>query len=405
MPVLSNLFGSYRLLGLALGTDRATDILQTYIAREKAKSPVKWVSKTEAPVKEVIWQGTEVDLDRLPIPKHCQKDSGRYVTIGCLVCVDPDGGVPNVGIYRHEVKGKRKLGCMLNPARDAAYIYRRHQELGKAMEVAIFIGHHPAVVMGASSRGGLEHNELEVMGGLLGEPLEVTPGETVSLPVPAWAEIVIEGVIQPGNEDLDGPFGEYAGYYGGRKKVPVIDVTCITTRSDAIYHDLDPAHREHNVAGVLCRESQILARLKEIVPSVKLVRLPSSGCSFFHLYICLHKSVEGQGKLAGLAAFACNPDLKHVIVVDDDIDITKDEEVLWAVATRVEADRDLAMIPYTLGAHLDPSAYDETRVATGRMTTKVIIDATKPATLPFAERIVPPKEAWDRLNLDEYIRG
>jgi len=405
MPIVSNLFGSYEMLGLGIGVEDkdVSKILQTYMIRESNRTPVKYVDPKDAPVREVIFTGERVDLSMLPIPHHCLKDSGRYITIGCMINKDPDNGIPNVGIYRHEVKGKKLLGAMLNPARDAAYIYRKYKDRSLPMEVAIFIGHHPSVIIGASSRGGLEHNEFESMGGIMGEPVEVVKGETVDLPIPAWAEIVIEGVVQPGNEGIDGPFAEYAGYYGGHKKVPLIDVTAITMRRDPIFHDLDPAHREHNWSGLLPKEAQIFRRLKEIVPSVNAVHLPASGTSVYHLYVRLKKEVEGQGKLAGLAAFAGLPDLKHVVVVDDDIDIYKDEEVLWAIATRVEADIDLSIIPYTLGAHLDPSSYGETRFNEGRMTSRVIIDATKPVTLPFAERIVPPQDVWEKIKLEEYL--
>ena len=405
MPIVSNLFGNYEMLGFGIGVEDKdlSKVLQTYMAKESNRIPVKYVDPKNAPVKEVIFKEDKADLSILPIPHHCPKDSGKYITIGCMIVQDPDNGVPNVGIYRHEVKGKYLLGAMLNPARDAAYIYRKFKERKLAMPVAIFIGHHPGVVIGASSRGGLEHNEFESMGGIMGEAIEVVKGETVDLPIPAYSEIVIEGVVQPGHEGTDGPFAEYAGYYGGQKKIPLIDVTAITMRKNPIFHDLDPAHREHNWSGLLPKEAQVFRRLKEIVPSINAVHLPASGTSVYHLYVRLKKEVEGQGKLTGLAAFAGFPDLKHVIVVDDDIDIFKDEEVLWAIATRVEADIDVSIIPFTLGAHLDPSAYGETRFNEGRMTTRMIIDATKPVTLPFAERIVPDKATWEKINLEEYL--
>lgn len=404
-PVVSNLFASYDLLALALGVHDKKDVLKEYIAREENPISTKQVEPEKAPVKEIILKGDKIDLNRLPIVHHALKDSGPYITIGCMVCKDPDSGTPNVGIYRHELKAYNKLGCMINPSHNAAYIYRRYQELNRPMDVAIFIGHHPAVIIGASSSGPLNsHNEFETMGALLGEPLEIVKGETVDLEVPAWAEMVIEGIIQPGNTETDGPFAEYAGYYGDRKTVPIIDVTAITMRKNAIYHDLDPAHREHNLAGVLCLESVVYRRAQATVPTVLDVHLPPSGCCFYNLYISLKKRVEGEAKLAALAALGSNANLKHVIVVDEDVDVNNEEEVLWALATRFEADQDVIIIPNTLGAHLDPSSYGESRFNHGSMTTKVIFDATRPIHLPFAERIVPPQDVWGKIDLSTYLK-
>ena len=391
-------------MGWALEVENKADILKEHMRREANSIPARIVSKQAAPVKEVIWTGDDIDLGKLPIVHHAEQDSGKYVVIGCMVCKDPDSGTPNVGIYRHEVKGKDKLGCMINPHHHASYIYRRCMELGQPMEVAIFIGHHPAVGIGGSAQGSLNtHNEYETMGGLLGEPLEVVEGETISLQVPARAEIVIEGVIRPGSVGTDGPFAEYAGYYGESKQVSIIEVTAITMRQDAIYHDLDPAHREHNFAGVLPFESHVFRRVSETVPSVIDVYMPPSGCCFYSVYISMKKRVEGEARFAALSALGTNANLKHVIVVDEDVNIHDECEVLWAVNTRFEADTDLTMIPYTLGAHLDPSSYDETRFHKGPMTTKLIIDATKKVKLPFAERIRPSKEVWEKINLTEYL--
>lgn len=271
------------------------------------------------------------------------------------------------------------------------------------MEVVLFVGHHPAVVLGSLVRGSLDLDELEAIGGLLGEPLEVTDAETVDLPVPAWAEVVIEGVIDPQKEITDGPFAEYTGYYGGVAKAWQIDVKAITMRKDAIYHDLDPAHREHNLSCVLCFESVIYEAVKKAVPTVQAVHLPASSCSLYTVYISLKKRIQGEGKLAALAALSAEINLKTAVVVDDDIDVYNEHEVLWAVATRVEADLDVSIIPRVTGAHLDPSAYDETRYKRGHMTSKVIVDATKPIDLPFATRITPSLELWASMKLDDYI--
>ncbi|MBI3090819.1 MAG: UbiD family decarboxylase [Candidatus Tectomicrobia bacterium] len=408
IPLVTNLWGSYDLLGLALDVTEPkskAEILFEYMRREDAARPVKEVPASQAPVKQVILKGREVDLSLLPITKHAEKDAGRYIVVGGLVTRDPQTGILNVGMYRHEVRENRAILCMMNPAHHGAYIYRRHKEMRKPMEVALFIGYHPAVGIGMLSRGPIEMNEYEVMGGLLGEPLEVVRAETVDLPVPARSEIVIEGTINFAKETLDGPFAEYTGYYGHKAPSAWLDVSCVSMRRDAIYHDLDPAHREHNFAGVLCEESAIYRQVKNVVPSVRAVHLPVSGRCLYHIYVSISKRLQGEGKMAGLAAISAAVNAKHVFVVDDDVDIYNDEEVLWAVATRLEADIGLSTISHCTGAHLDPSAYGEKRFERGHMTTKMIVDATRPATLPFSERITPPADVWARIKLEDYIEG
>ena len=410
LPLVTNLWGSYELLGVALDMDpqkvTKTEIFQEYRRRENDLKPPQMVPASEAPVKEVVLRGKDVDLGLLPIIHHHQLDSGKYVTPGCMICKDPDTGIPNVGMYRHEVRGKDQLGCHMSPTHHGAHITRRYAELGKPMEVVIFIGHHPAVGIGSVVRGSLDRNELEVMGALLGEPLQVTTAETVDLPVPAYAEIAIEGVIDPRNWITDGPFAEYTGYYGESKSSNLIQVTGITMRKDAIFHDLDPGHREHNLCGVLAKESITYDAVKRLVPTVKAVYTPSSGCNVFHTYVSIKKCLQGEGKLAGLAALSEDVSLKVAVVVDEDIDVYNEEEMLWAIATRVTADLDISIIPGVTGQNLDPTRYDETRHERdgGYMVSKMIIDATKPVDLSFPTRITLPEELWNSMSLDDYLK-
>lgn len=409
LPLVTNLMGSYSLLGLALGIDPdspKSEILSRFRERAENPLPIEQVSRDEAPVKQVVVKGDDVDLAKLPITKHAEEDSGHYITVGTLVVRDPDTGILNAGIYRHEVKGRNTIGCMFNPAHHAGYIYRRYKELNKPMEAVLFIGHHPAAVLGSQARGAIDASELELMGALMDEPLEVTDGETVDIPVPAYAEIAIEGILDPANETADGPFAEYTGFYGPSKDpVGLMQITAINMRSDAIYHDLDPAHPEHNLAGVLTFESVVYDSVKRLVPSVTAVHLPASGVYTFTAFIAIKKRVPGEGMSAGLAAVAATSEIKIAVVVDDDIDIYNEEEVWWAVSTHFEADTGLAVIPNAVGSHLNPSAYGEVRTTKGPMNTKMVLDATRPATLPFATRIRPPKDVWDRMRLEDYIDG
>lgn len=406
LPLITNVFGSYELLGLALGLDhkktRKAEYLQEYMKMEKDLKPPQTVPASDAPIKEIVLRGKDIDLGILPITKHCEHDSGKYISIGCLICKDPDTGIPNTGVYRHEVKGKDRLGCGLHGAQHAAYVARHYAELGKPMEVVIFIGHHPAVIIGSQVRGDINLNELEVMGGLLGEPLRVTPAETVDLPVPADAEIAIEGIIDPRNMVTDGPFGEYFGYYGiGDMPCYLLQVTAISMRKEAIYHDLHSGHIEHNLAGIWVYEATTYDLVKRAVPTVKAVRQPPYA-RHNSVYVSIKKCIPGEGQVAGLAALMDWTN-KIAVVVDEDIDIFNEEEVQWAIATRVKADQDISIIPMATGPMLDPCSYDETRLKRGWMRTKLVIDATKPVEVPFAIPITPSKELWESMNLEDYI--
>jgi 2,5-furandicarboxylate decarboxylase 1 len=413
LPVVTNLYGSYELLGLALDMEpkKATkaDVFAEYRKRKNKTNPVRMVSKSEAPVKQVILSVKDVNLDLLPIIHHAELDSGKYITIGCMICKDPDTGIPNVGIYRHELKGKDKLGCTTNPAHHGAYIARRYAELGRPMEVAIFVGHHPAVTMGAVSRGNLDMNELELMGGFLGEPMRVTHAETVDLPIPADAEIVIEGRINPNHMVTDGPFAEWLGYYGLRANCYLIEVTGITMRGDAIYQDLAPSQREHNLATTLGSTSAIYDAVKQVIPTVKSVFLPFSGRSLMTSYISIAKRVAGEGMRAGLAAVNCCVDAtRTAIVVDEDIDVYNEEEVLWAINTRVVPDDDILTLPRLTGCALVPTSYDEERIKRegtgGPMNTKMVIDATKPVNISFPTQVTPNNELWESMRLEDYLK-
>ncbi len=409
LPLATNMFGSYELLGLALGVDPGepkSAILGRFRERVANPLPTETVERAAAPVKQVVWEGADIDLAKLPIVHHAEKNSGKYISVGCLVLRDPDTGVLNAGMYRHEVKGKDRIACMFNPAHHGGYLYRRYKELGKRMEAVLFLGHHPAAVIGALARGPMDSDELQIMGGLMDEPLEVVQADTVDLPVPAFAEIAIEGYLDPHDESADGPFAEYTGFYGPAKDpVGLMHITAITMRSDAIYHDLDPAHPEHNLAGALTFESSVFDNVKNLVPTVTGVYMPASGGCVFTAYVGIKKRVPGEGMSAGMAAITAEPNLKIAVVVDDDIDIYDESQVLWAIATHFEADKGLAVIPNAMGAHLNPAAYGEVRHEKGPMNTKIVIDATRPATLPFAERIRPHKETWDRIDLADYIDG
>ena len=178
-------------------------------------------------------------------------------------------------------------------------------------------------------------------------------------------------------------------------------------RKDAVYFDLDPAHREHPMGMILPNEAAVYNAVKKVVADLRAVHCPPSGSCSHHVYISMKQGVHGEAKRAALAALAAVHYFKLAVVVDEDIDIYNDEEVLWAISTRMRGDLDIDIIPGVVGNRLDPAgAYDELRhrKKNALMTTKVIIDATKPVDLPFPIRTTPNKKLWDTMNLKDYLK-
>jgi 2,5-furandicarboxylate decarboxylase 1 len=322
-----------------------------------------------------------------------------------MICKERGTGALNVGIYRHQKQGKRQLGLMVNPANHANYVRAEYEDHNEPMEVALAIGHHPALNMAAVSKQAGVGSELEIAGAFLGEPLRVVKAETVDLIVPADAEIIIEGIVPPHKRHYEGPFGEWPHYYYKEGEQPYIEVTAITMRRSPIYQCIHSAHFEHNIIGAAPRLGSLLKRIQEVVPSTTGVNMPISGAARSHCYISVKKRAEGDPKQAALAAIVTDPNIKHVIVVDDDVDVFNETQVLWALAMRFQADRDLVIIPNIIGSHLNPTAYGFNRLEKGPMETKLIFDATKP--LPpyhFPKEAQAPDEVLNRIELTRDTR-
>ena len=287
------------------------------------------------------------------------------------------------------------------------YILVEHRERKQPMQVAMVIGHHPCLLLAGTTNPPGMGGELEVAGGLLQQPLEVVPAETVDLEVPARAEIVIEGVLDTNPENMreEGPFGEYPRYYTGVGPYPVIKVTAITMRRDPIYVDVFNASSEHSAIGGLARMGFLLNRARDVCPNVINVHLPISGVARNHAYISMKKVADGEPHLAAFNLMAYSPATKHVFIVDDDIDVTNEADVLWALATRFQADKDLVVINNSIGSRLNPPTYGYRRDEKGTLETKLIFDCTRPLSagkFPVATRV--PPDVKERMNPADYVR-
>ncbi|OGQ82223.1 MAG: 4-hydroxybenzoate decarboxylase [Deltaproteobacteria bacterium RIFCSPLOWO2_12_FULL_60_19] len=404
LPLVINLTASYERLALALGTTVA-EMATAYGERQAKPIPPQVVR--DGPVREMILTGERAKLSLLPIPTHNELDSGAYITGGVLICKDPDTGLHNSGMYRHEVQAERQLGVYFQGSHHGGAIYKRYAKKNRPMEVAIAIGHYPTFMLGAVSRLPGLGGEFEEAGALLGEPLELVKAETVDLMVPARAEIVIEGEMPPRETHFEGPFGEWPGYYVAEGEQPFIKVKAITMRKDAIYYNVFPASQEHLVLGSLPRMGSIYRRVKESVPGVVNVNVPAHART--HCYVSIKKSSEADSKEAAMAALKTEPEnLRFVVVVDEDVDVFNESQVMWAVGTRFRAEKDLTVIPNFSGpGGLNPSNWeygvDESRKPV--MGSAMILDATMPAPpLRFPPRTKPPEELVSRVEPERLLK-
>ncbi len=306
---------------------------------------------------------------------------------------DPDTGVETEGYHRFQVKGRARMGVSLHSRRRMFEYQRRAEAAGRPFPCAVVLGLHPLVSMGSLAYPPADVGKFEVVGGLLGEPLEVAPCLTADLHVPAAAEIVIEGEILPGVREPEGPFGEFTGYVSRRSTQHVFVAKAVAMRERPWFQSIGSGRAGDHITTLgLVREAEITNALARVVPNVRGVHVPLSGTSSFTAYVSITQSRPGEAKHVIPIVLGVDHYVKLVIVVDDDIDVFDESEVMWAVATRMQADRDLVVIPGSLGAMLDPSADDQ------GVTAKLGIDATRPFGQPFAEKLLmsPEKMAWAR---------
>ncbi|MGA7325743.1 MAG: UbiD family decarboxylase, partial [Rhodomicrobium sp.] len=324
-------------------------------------------------------------------------DSGAYITAGLLISRNPRTGIQNVAIHRHQISGPDRLGALLLPRHTLAYQHMA-EEQGQDLPVAIVIGVDPLTLLSSQAIAPLDQDELEIAGALHGAPLQVVKCLTNEVRVPAEAEIVIEGRILARDRAPEGPFGEFPQYYGERAERHVIVADLVTHRRKPLFHTIVGGGLEHLLLGAIPREATILNFLQHNFPNVRDVHLAPGGTCRYHLYIKMRKRFEGEVKNVICAAFAAHYDIKHVIAVDEDVDIHKPQDVEWAVATRFQADRDLILIPQSMGSKLDPSTQDG-------VGAKMGLDATKPLNASEGKfrRIFVPGE--DKVDLGAVVVG
>lgn len=373
MAVIGNVLNTRRKYALSLGIGEREAFLHTV---HGLTHPLKPVIEAEGPCQEKVFTRDIDLLAALPVPHLCEKDRNPYVSAGVLVARDPETGERNVSMNRLQITGPDEAIVGMAPSHHLFQLLKKAETRGEKLPVAIAVGSHPAVHVGANMYVDLGFDEFEIVGGLFGEPLRLVRAKTVNVEVPAGSEIVIEGEIDPKQWAEEGPFGEFSGIYESYGKSPVMRVTALTTRENPVFQMIMPSrYTEHGLTGAIAIEATVFQAVRKAIPGLREVVVTEGGGGRLHMILSLGGARPGEGKKAILAAFTALNLGKLAIAIDDDLDPRDPVEVEWAMATRMRADRDVVIIP---GVKTDRSEPLEA----GMTVAKMGIDATKPHDIP-----------------------
>ena len=375
MPVVAGLLQSRSRIAFGMGV--AYEKIEAKL-RAAMDHPIKPTRVRRAPVKEVIRTKDKIDLFELPVPIFSLMDGGPMITGGVVIAEDPEYGM-NAGMYRMMLKEKNVTGIDIVTPNNLRRFAERAMQRKKPLPISISIGVHPYEMVASTFKANLGVNELTFAGGLRGQPLQLTNGETIPVPCIADAEIVLEGEIHPdGWVYPEGPFCEFNRLMGGLHMNPHVRIKAIMHRKDAIYYALQMPWENIWMSAPIY-EAAAWRVLHEAGVQATAINVTPGGCCHWHIVAAIKKS-PGDAKNAIMALLSI-ADIKHVIVTDDDIDVFDSTDVEWAVATRVQADRDVLIVSNARSKPLDPSLAPP---LSGKIptTAKMGIDATIPENVP-----------------------
>ena len=360
-PVVTFLFGSQNRINIAFGSDNQEGTVQKYLNALESERP-KPITVETGPCKENII--TDPDLTRdIPNIIWGELDGGPYITLPLIVTKDRARQKRNVGIYRVMIREPKEAGILIIPTQHIGMMYTGYERHDEPMEVAIFLGGDPLLYVLGAAPLQYGDDEFSLLSAIRNEPLPLVKCETVDLEVPATAEIVIEGVVLPKVRKLEGPFGEYTGYYGTRGERPVLKVTCITHRNNyiwpAAYVTKPYPPNEDTIVRSVSVDAGILSQARRVIPEIKNFHmLKSSGVSYVGIAQIENKPYPYFAKQVMDAIWATHKGcwIKILIVVDKDINIYDVEDIIWAISTRVQPHSDTFIIDDHIGFPLDPSA-------------------------------------------------
>ncbi len=368
-------------LALNLPTDlKPIPLVDALRAKLRKLQPIKPQIVSSGPILEEQKTGDEINILNFPVPRWHEGDGGRYLgTAHLVVTRDPETGSENVGCYRVMVHGKDKLGLYISPGKHGRIHFEKAMRAGKTFPVAMVFGQHPLMFIAASQAVPFGMSEYEWAGGILGQPLQLIEGPLTGLRIPAFAEFAIEGEITPGDTLPEGPFGEWTGYYASaRRAEPVVKVRAVYHRRDPIICGAPPFKPTiHGMYRSLLRSALIWNGMEQAgVPDIRAVYLPPAAQRFM-IVVAIRQRYPGHAKQAAVIACQCHAGAylgRYVVVVDDDIDITNLDEVVWAICTRSDPASSIDILHRTWSGPLDPIIPSDRK----GLNSRAIIEATRP---------------------------
>ena len=383
--ILSNVMKSIRRLGLTLSMPTNLKKMEFVAAmRERIHShkPVAPIKVDSGPVMENVRTGKDINVFDFPAPKWHELDGGRYVGTGCVTLTrDTDEGWVNLGTYRIMIQNEDTVGLYISPGKHGRIHREKYFSQGKPMKVAISLGQDPLLFLGACTELPFGMSEYDWVGGWKEKPIEVIETEFSGLPIPAHAEVVIEGECRPDIRMNEGPFGEFTGYYASAvREEPVVKIRSIFFRKDPILFGYPPTKppSESSFFFAFYRSALLWDELEKAgVPDVRAVWCHPAGASRMLTIVAIRQRYPGHARQAGLLASQCHANAylgRFTVVVDDDIDSTDLQEVVWAMTTRCDPETDLEILRRCWSGPLDPIIPKERK----GFNSRVVLDACRP---------------------------
>ncbi len=393
MPVVGNVLNGRDKIARGLGLDRSQLQAACISALERGIEPQ---IVAIGPIQEVAAKSPLDIPSLLPVPTWFERERGPYITAGVITAKDPETGRRNVSIARLRVEGGDRLMAGIAPTHHLSQLLHHAEARGQALEIAVSIGNHPAVLVASQMYVELGHDEFEIAGALLGEPLRLVPCRSVALEVPAEAEIVLEGTIDPQDRIEEGPVSEFPGFYVYYGPGYGVCITALTYRRNPIYQAILPGYApEHCLLGAVAIGATTCRALQRALPNVRQVFVTDGGGGRLHAIITLDRPQQGDGKQAIMLAMQqCNL-LKLVIAVDEDIDPEDWTQVEWALATRMRAERDIVVIPGAEADRCEPLQQNGKVTKVGIVATREPGDGALGSRSEFAQ---PPHDVWERVE-------
>jgi 2,5-furandicarboxylate decarboxylase 1 len=399
-PLVCGVYSDRRKALLAFQTDEKTILQKVLDGLDNPIAPI--VVNGKAPCHEVVITGDEIDITRFPIPTYSPKDGGPYLTPGIVVSKDPETGVPDVGHYRFLILGKDTFSFSAQPFHRFGKNLAKCQKMGITPKAALIIGVDPVLAYTCQVQVYDQTNDWEIAGGLRGAPIELTKCKTCDIEVPATAEVVIEFEVDMAQTVMEGPLGEYTGYYTPPSLKPVARITAITHRLKPIFQGLLTGKpvTENHILKQIPFEASFLKTLKRQFPSIEAISVRASAGVSFYVVIGMNQRFAGEARQVILAAMSSNIRPKWVIVVDLDIDVHSSSDVEWAMAFRTQPQRDVIIVDQIPAGPSDPSIDDPTKPRPFRTASSIGIDATRPYGKPFSE--VADVPGWEDFEMPEF---